>query len=360
MSVRLGTINISAQADRVVIDIEGVIGIPEWWQFDNPEDRVATYDTFRQRVDAIRRLSSPVVEVNIRSLGGNVNDALLIHDTLRQLAAGGAEIITNCYGYTASAATIIAQAAGTGMRQISRNALYLIHRAMNCVQGNREDHLRSIETLDKVDALIAGIYAARAGRPAEEFVELMDADGGHGKWLNAEEAIAAGLADTIVPATEVTDGVEDLAIFGYALPNLPIITNTKHTMKIKKTWNAILGYFGFDAEAENNLTEAQLEKLNNELEARGATITNLEAQVAAKEADVTDLRGQVEMVAAKDEQIATLTDRVAQLEAENEKLKAGPTQTEPKEDPAVPVPGVGKQLPANRAAYEEDIKAFKE
>ena len=53
-----------------------------------------------------------------------MNDALLIHDALTAL---GAHITTRCYGYTASAATIIAQAASPGCREISANALYLIH-----------------------------------------------------------------------------------------------------------------------------------------------------------------------------------------------------------------------------------------
>ena len=89
-------------------------------------------------------------------------------------------------------------------------------------------------------------------------------------------------------------------------------------------------------------------------------VADLKNQLSERDTAMAELKEQMEGIAAKDEQIATLTDRVAQLEAENEKLKAGPTQTEPKEDPAVPVPGVGKQLPANQAAYEEDIKAFKE
>ena len=95
MALQLGRISISNRADgRAVIDIEGIIGIPEWWQFEHPDERVSTYDTFKKRIDEIRNLSVPTVEVNIRSLGGNVNDALLIHDTLCALSAAGIEVIT--------------------------------------------------------------------------------------------------------------------------------------------------------------------------------------------------------------------------------------------------------------------------
>ena len=77
----LGEIKITNKAAEVIIDIEGIIGIPEWWQFDNPDERVATYDKFKKSVGELKDIKSPAITVNIRSLGGSVNDALLIHDT---------------------------------------------------------------------------------------------------------------------------------------------------------------------------------------------------------------------------------------------------------------------------------------
>ena len=100
-------IQIRNSADVCYIDIEGTIGVPEQWQFASPDDRVATYEKFRDAVRRIAEIDASEVVVNIRSTGGDVNDALLIHDALRQLPA---RVTTRCYGYTASAATIIAQA----------------------------------------------------------------------------------------------------------------------------------------------------------------------------------------------------------------------------------------------------------
>ena len=113
----LGEIKITNKAAEVIIDIEGIIGIPEWWQFDNPDERVATYDKFKKSVGELKDIKSPATTVNIRSLGGSVNDALLIHDTLSGLKA---TVTTNCYGYVASAATIIAQAASSGRTSLLR------------------------------------------------------------------------------------------------------------------------------------------------------------------------------------------------------------------------------------------------
>ncbi|WP_308501197.1 Clp protease ClpP [uncultured Alistipes sp.] len=192
-------IQIKNSADRCQIDIEGTIGIPEEWQFDNPDERVATYDRFRDALRRITEIEAREVIVNIRSTGGDVNDALLIHDALRQLPA---RIITRCYGYTASAATIIAQAASEGDREISENTLYLIHNAICSTEGNAVEIASQIDLLRQTDARLAALYAARSGRPAKVFETLMAENNGNGRWLSPEEAVAAGLADRVIAGGE--------------------------------------------------------------------------------------------------------------------------------------------------------------
>ena len=192
---------INNSADVCQIDIEGTIGIPEEWQFEDPDARVATYERFRDALRRIAEIEAPEVVVNIRSTGGDVNDALLILDALRQLPA---RIVTRCYGYTASAATIIAQAASEGCREISENALYLIHNSICATEGNAAEIASEIELLHQTDARTAAVYAARSGRPAEEFLALMGENNGNGRWLSPEEAIAAGLADRVIEPARTT------------------------------------------------------------------------------------------------------------------------------------------------------------
>ncbi|MBR2443027.1 MAG: Clp protease ClpP [Rikenellaceae bacterium] len=189
-------IKITNQADGVtVIDIEGEIGVPEELQFEEPESRVATYRKFKDMVGSIAQIRSPKVLVNIRSTGGDVGDAMLIYDALCSLDA---EITTRCWGYVASAATIIAQAASTGLREISSESLYLIHRSVSRVEGDAESMQHNAELLAKTDAQIASIYAERSGRAVEEFERLMSENEGMGRWLTPEEAIEAGLVDRVV------------------------------------------------------------------------------------------------------------------------------------------------------------------
>ena len=194
-------IQIKNSAGVCRIEIEGTIGVPEEWQFDQPEARVATYEKFRDTVRRIAGIDAPQIVVDIRSTGGDVNDALLIHDALCSLDA---HIITRCYGYTASAATIIAQAASPGCREISANALYLIHTAICAAEGNAAEIAGKLDPLRQTDTRIAAVYAARSGRPAGEFEALMAENNGNGRWLSPEEAVAAGLADTVTDNGERT------------------------------------------------------------------------------------------------------------------------------------------------------------
>jgi ATP-dependent protease ClpP protease subunit len=198
------TIKIKNEADSTTIDIEGIIGIAEEWQFENPESRVATYERFKESVSRIADIRGSEIRVNIRSTGGDVNDALLIYEALR---ATGAVVTTCCYGYTASAATIVAQAASPGRRLIAPSALYLIHNSLCSAEGNAEELEAEVAMLRQTDARLAEIYATRSGRSVEEIAALMSESGGRGRWLSPAEAIAEGLVDSLDEQTLVQRAV---------------------------------------------------------------------------------------------------------------------------------------------------------
>lgn len=206
------TIKINNEAEVATIDIEGTIGLSESWQFDNDENRVATYERFKECVARIADLRNANIRVNIRSTGGDVNDAMLIYEALR---ATGAHVTTCCYGYTASAATIVAQAASEGCRLIAPTSLYLIHNSLCSVEGNAEELQAEIELLRQTDERIAEIYARHSGRSIEEIAALMSENGGRGRWLSPAEVVNNGLADAVedgvtteTTTTEVQQGAK--------------------------------------------------------------------------------------------------------------------------------------------------------
>ena len=188
-------IKISNNASVCIVDIEGIIGVAEESQFAAPSQSVATYDRFREEIAKIKEVEAKEVVVNIRSAGGDVNDAMLIYESLSAL---NAKITTRCYGYTASAATIIAQAASEGCREIANSALYLVHQSSSAIEGNSTDLAEIANLLEKTDDRIASLYALRSSRPKGEFEALMQENSGRGCWLSPDEVVAAGLADRII------------------------------------------------------------------------------------------------------------------------------------------------------------------
>lgn len=327
-----GKITIKNQSPSVaVIEIEGIIGVPEEWQFDDPGQRVATYETFRGVIDSIKSVSAPEIIVNIRSTGGNVNDALMIFDALTALKS---RITTRCYGYVASAATIIAQAASPGQREISANSLYLIHRSACAAEGNAEQMAQTVEMLDKTDDRIASVYASRSGKPVTQFAALMAENNGNGRWLSPKEVVENSLADRIIGSAPITDNAKDV-VANMGLPPIPKIKDKK-SMNLTKQWNAILDILG--------ISQAEIDDRVNEAPVNIADLQTIQGLEAA----------QSELMSAHCEEVATLTNRIAMLEADNARLSVKATATQPKEDPSA---GEAYRSP-NEMAYYQDIKNF--
>lgn len=319
-----GKITISNTAENVaVIDIEGIIGVPENQQFDETPYSVATYGTFKEEIAKIKNNTKQEIIVNIRSTGGNVNDALLIYDLLKELDA---KITTKCFGYVASAATIIAQAASPGNREISANSLYLIHKAACSTEGNANTIAQTIEMLDKTDKRITAIYAERSGKREAVFEKLMAENNGNGRWLSPEEAIEYGLADKIVAATPINAASRNMVV-DLGLP--PIPKKRKNMIReISETWNRILRSAGIthvnDDNAHNKTNDSKILEANI-LENAAREVLNARAQ--------------------KEKQ---------KLEIETARAAAMPTSTKPKEDPAIQE----VHPSANEYAYMEDLRGF--
>ncbi|MBO7299983.1 MAG: Clp protease ClpP [Tidjanibacter sp.] len=293
------------------IDIDGILGTPEQEQFGTLDARVATYERFEEALAEIREEGEiDRLVLNIRSTGGCLADALLIYDTVRSL---GVEVVTRCYGYVASAATIIAQAASKGCREISANALYLIHCCESAVEGNTHSLSATKELLDKSDERLAEIYALASGRTPEEYRELMNRNSGKGVWLSPEECVKAGLADSIIASSPITDSARG-QIFALGLTPLPAKSLGE---RIREAWGQLLSQVGLGGEETSAIAQAPVD-------------------VSASKAE----------------------DRVAgEPPVPPSRLHtARPTLTKECDDPA---PNGTHSLTANQAAYESDVAELK-
>lgn len=145
------------------------------------------------------------IDVHINSPGGEVFDGIAIYNTLKN-RNGQVSVFVD--GIAASAASFIAQAASPGKLTMSKHGTMMIHDGMGMCMGNVEDMQQMAQVLDKMSNTIAGIYAERSGKSADHWRGLMKNE----TWLNADEAVKAGLADSVAGADSMVNEF-DLSVF---------------------------------------------------------------------------------------------------------------------------------------------------
>lgn len=196
-------VDVRNQDDTAVIDIDGFIGSDPFMEFMTGEKSPNTVESLK---DQLRSIKASKIIVNINSPGGDLNTGFVIMDLLK---ASSANVVTNLYGLSASAATVIWQGGNT--RRISKNGFALIHRSMVGIMGyfNANSFLSLAEQLEPLDNRLVGIYEEHSASSNEEITELMDSGEGYGKFIGAETVVEMGLADEIFdPADESDDNVD--------------------------------------------------------------------------------------------------------------------------------------------------------
>lgn len=185
----------------VVVDIYDEIG---YWGVMAAE--------FQRELSAI---TATEITVNLNSPGGEIFEGIAIYNALRTHPAN---ITVRVSSLAASIASVIAQAGDRIIMQTGSQMM--IHEGSGLCMGDAADMRQMAELLDRQSDNIASIYAERAGGTTEEWRERMQAE----TWFNAEEAVAAGLAneveaparqDQAQPAEPVT-AHWDLSVFQYA------------------------------------------------------------------------------------------------------------------------------------------------
>jgi len=165
------------------------------------------------------------IEVHISSLGGSVDHAMAIHD--RFATHGNVTAIFT--GMVASAATMIAL--GAKKTRMSRNSMYLIHKAMigiDIFDNLNEDDIDALifqlekdkNELAKTTLVIARMYAAKGKMLVKDILDLMKQQ----TWLTADQAKSWGFVDEVFTPSQVVNYADDLNMValiqanGYPIP----------------------------------------------------------------------------------------------------------------------------------------------
>jgi len=185
------------------------------------------------------------VTVRINSVGGIVDEAL---DMYRAIVDRGG-VTAYVTGLAASAATI--PLCGADKVRMADGAQLMVHSPGTSVDGNAEQLRRSADALDRTNAAILQLYAARTGRDEKELLPLVRDE----TYLSATEALSLGFVDEIVPMRS-----RDLAHINLAkLPKPPVefvraVAKAKENMAAQRQTNAkvdpqIIEVLGLESDA---------------------------------------------------------------------------------------------------------------
>ena len=204
----------AAATDDNSISVFDVIG-QDYWGEGITAKRIA---------GALRAMNGADVTVNINSPGGDMFEGLAIYNLLREYEG---HVTVKVLGIAASAASIIAMA-GDDI-QIGRGAFLMIHNCWLYAMGNRHDFAELAQSLEPFDTAMADIYAARSGLDFAAVQKLMDAE----SYIGGSDAVAKGLADSLLSADAVSDGDESPAAALRKLDALLAKTNTPRSERRK-------------------------------------------------------------------------------------------------------------------------------
>lgn len=133
------------------------------------------------------------VHFYINSSGGSVSAGLAIYDTMQFLRC---DVATYCVGMAASMGAVLMCGGTKGKRFLLPNSRMLLHQPLigGVIEGAATDLAIEAEEIIRIRERLYRILASRTGKPQSEIAKDCDRN----KWLDAEQSIDYGLADSIL------------------------------------------------------------------------------------------------------------------------------------------------------------------
>jgi ATP-dependent Clp protease protease subunit len=133
------------------------------------------------------------VSIYINSPGGSVTAGLAIYDTMQFLRC---DVATYCIGQAASMGAVLLAGGKTGKRYMLTNGRVLLHQPLihGVLTGPATDLEIEAREILRLRSRLYQILAHHSGQNVEKITSDCDRN----LWLEAEEAIAYGIADAIL------------------------------------------------------------------------------------------------------------------------------------------------------------------
>lgn len=137
----------------------------------------------------------PDKEINlyINSPGGSIPAGMAIYDTMQYIKC---DCSTICVGMAASMGAFLLSAGAKGKRKALPNSEIMIHQPLGGAKGQATDIAIHAQRIIYIKDKMNKILSERTGQPLEKVQKDVERD----YFMDAEEALAYGIIDEIIPA----------------------------------------------------------------------------------------------------------------------------------------------------------------
>ena len=133
------------------------------------------------------------IRLVINSPGGSVTSGFAVADAMTRCKC---DVSTVCTGMAASMGAFLFSCGTKGKRYVTPNAEIMIHQPLGGVSGQASDIELTAKHILKIKAKINAILAANTGKSIEAISRDCDRD----YYMDAQEAVAYGIADAVLHA----------------------------------------------------------------------------------------------------------------------------------------------------------------
>lgn len=138
------------------------------------------------------------IHLYINSPGGEITSGMAIYDTMRYIKC---DVSTICIGMAASMGAFLLAGGTKGKRRALPNAEIMIHQPSGGSQGQATEIEIAAKHILRTKEKLNRILSDNTGKP----YETVAADTERDNWMDAEEAKAYGLIDSVVAARVEAD-----------------------------------------------------------------------------------------------------------------------------------------------------------
>jgi ATP-dependent Clp protease protease subunit len=144
--------------------------------------------------------SGQAISIYLNSPGGSMSATMAIYDTVQFVES---PVATTCVGQAGSGAAVLLAAGSVGRRSLLPHTRVLLHQPSTGGQGTISDLALHTREILRVRAQMNEVLSAHTGQS----VATLLADTERDKVFTAEQAVAYGLADRIIPARKSVPAV---------------------------------------------------------------------------------------------------------------------------------------------------------